>query len=211
MTRARSNRTDADRGTRQYLDWHWFKPGEKGAPEVKVVTWKDPDVPASLIECGRLVRFHVRLPSHDSPKHPRRDRDTMIEFSRAVSDKSHLAFDPDHTRERLYCLIDASARPALKERFWSKNPISAMDLNDLAQFAGGKHGRDGDYPGVNVKPVGVVTAVCYRTTKKEDGDSYYIHKMGELTHHYPILACDFLGRLWLAGGSYTCPRPGITN
>ena len=64
---------------------------------------------------------------------------------------------------------------------------------------------------MKVKPVGVLTALVYFTHKQGDGPSYYIHQMGELSHHLPILAFDRHGRPWLAGGNYTCPTPGITD
>jgi hypothetical protein len=215
MTRARANRplnlSDAQvrRGKDKWLDWHWFNDGDAEAPEVKVVRWEDPEVPSTLIECGRLVRLQVRVPSKN-PKHPRREKDHMIEFSRIVSENSHLAYDPEHDNERLYLLLAKHARPAVKQRFWNDNPMQAMDLNDLAVLAGGRHGKR-DYPEIEVKPIGITTAVVYYTPKKSDGQSYYIHQLGELSHYYPVLACDETGRLWLAGGQYTCPRPGIKD
>ena len=206
---ARLSEDQVKRGRDKWLDWHWFRDGDAEAPEVKVVSWQDPDVPANMIECGRLVRLQVRVPTKN-PKHPRRERDHMIEFSRNVSDKSHLAYDPDHDNERLHLLLDKTARPAVRQRFWVENPMQSLSLNDLAVMAGGRHGKR-DYPDIEVKPVGITTAVVYYTPKKDDGKSFYIHQLGELSHHYPILACDNTGRLWFAGGNYTCPRPGITD
>jgi hypothetical protein len=67
-----------------------------------------------------------------------------------------------------------------------------------------------------VKPIGILTGLVYYTHKKGDENpgnprSYYIHKMGEMSKFYPILAGDAQGRLWLAGGNYSCPSPGITD
>jgi hypothetical protein len=218
MAQARNNKgapklSDAqkEQGRKAFYDWHWFQGSEQEAPEMKIVHVQDPDVPDMLVECGRLVRLHVRAPSRDNPKHPRRERDTMIEFSRAVSAASHVAYDPNHPDDRIYLLVSPKARQALADRFWDENPLRAMDLNELASLGGGRHGKRADYPSVQVKPVGITTAVVYFTNKKEDGPSYYIHKLGELSHHYPILACDDLGRLWFAGGNYTAPTPGITD
>jgi hypothetical protein len=88
-----------------------------------------------------------------------------------------------------------------------------MELNQLASVAGGKHGKRADYPMITVKPIGVLTALVYYTSKAGDSPppSYYIHQMAEISGWYPILAVDNSGRLWLAGGNYTVPTPGITD
>jgi len=196
---------DLAKGNKAYTGWHWGN-----GPE-KVVDWNDPDMPPMLIECGRLIRLHVRAPrGATQSRHPRRNRDTMIEFSRSVSQHAHVAYDPDHPSERLYLLVPPEAREALRNRFWKQNRAKAMDLNQMAMLAGGRHGKP-DYPHIQVKPIGVLTHLVYYTDKKGDGPSFYIHKMGELSHHFPILCVDASGRLWLAGGNYTSPTPGITD
>lgn len=196
-------------GTQQYETWHW------GYEPRKVVDWNDKDMPRMLIECGKLVRLHVRLPRHPDSKHPRRRRDPRIEFSRAVSQHAHIAYDPQHPYERLYLLIPKSQRQTLKKKFWDNNSMPPQPLNQLAQIAGGKHGNLNDYPNILCKPLGVLTAVVYYTAKKgdapEDGGSFYIHEVGELSHRYPFLCIDKQGRLWLAGGSTTSPPAGITD
>lgn len=192
------------RGEKKYEDWHW------GVGSQKVVDWNDADMPKTLIECGKLIRMHIRAPG-ERGTHPRRKRDTMIELSRRASAKSFIAFDPDHPDERLYLLLDPAASPAIQHRFWDENRIPSMPLSEVARLAGGKHGKRDDYPSVAVKPVGILTALVYYTHKKGDGPSYYIHKMGELSQNFPILCVDAQGRLWIAGGNYTCPTPGITD
>lgn len=168
-----------------------------------------------LIECGRLVRMHIRAPkgAHQN-RHPRRQRDSMIEFSQSVAANSHIAYDPDHPDERLYLLVPPQASTTLKKRFWDENEFRPMPLNEVAVIAGGRHGRR-DYPNVMVKPIGVLTAVVYFTSKKGDVvngvGSYYIHKMGELSKFFPFLCADSRGRLWLSGGNYKSPTPGITD
>lgn len=206
---------ELSKGTQHYDDWHW------GIGPGKVIDWDDPDYPRMLIECGRLIRLHVRAPDNwiANPKrgsHPRRKRDTMIELARTASENSHIAFDPDHPEERLYLLVDPKASKTLARRFWHENEARSLDLNALAAIAGGKHGKRSDYPKIRVKPVGVLTAVVYYTHKKGDENpgnpkSYYIHAVGELSNHYPILCVDEKGRLWLAGGNYRSPTPGITD
>lgn len=196
---------DIQRGAKAFEDWHW------GNGPAKVTDWNDPEMPDMLIECGRLIRLHVRAPRTASPRHPRRERDAMIELSRQASAASHIAFDPDHAHERLYLLVNPKVTPAIHCRFWMENTAPALPLGHLATLAGGRHGRDDDYPDLLVKPIGVLTAVVYNTNKKGDGQSYYIHHMGEMSHHFPVLAADAKGRLWLAGGNYTSPTPGITD
>jgi hypothetical protein len=201
--------SELKKGVDQYNSWHW------GYGPRKVVDWNDPDMPRMLIECGKLVRLHVRAPRTNNSAHPRRRRDAMIEFSRNVSPHAHIAYDPEHPHERLYLLVPASQRRTLKKRFWDNNAMAPRNLNDLAAIAGGKHGRRRDYPNVMCKPIGVLTGVVYYTAKKgdspENGGSFYIHHVGELTSHYPFLCIDDEGRLWLAGGNYTSPPPGITD
>lgn len=222
MARSKKNRSDLyvdpsldldarelDQGQGAYTSWHW------GYNPRKVVDWDDPDMPRMLIECGRLVRLHVRAPRETNEVHPRRRRDAMIEFSAFVSKDAHIAYDPNHMFERLYLLIPPSQRKTLKKKFWDHNPMRAMNLNDLAQIAGGKHGKQRDYPNVLAKPLGVLTGVVYYTAKKGDAErdkgSFYIHKVGEISHRYPFLCIDAKGRLWLAGGNTRSPSPGITD
>jgi len=135
----------------------------------------------------------------------------MIQLSQSLSAASHVAFDPDHPYERIYFLVHPKARRVFAERFWRQNPFRAMDLNDVAMIAGGKHGRRRDYAHVAVKPIGVLTAIAYSCEKKGDGPSNYLHEVGEVSHRYPFLCCDAKGRLFPAGGAYTSPNPGISD
>lgn len=189
-------------GANHYNDWHWgIEPG-------RVVDWKDPDMPRVLVECGRLARFHFRNPN--SSKHTRRQRDTMVQLPGRATARSHVAFDPDHPFRRLYFLLPPSERAKLRRRFWAKNNMPAVPLAAAAAVAGGRHAR-GPYPAVRVKPFGVLTGIVYFTVKKGDGPSYYLHRMGEVTGKFPYVCCDEKGRIWLAGGNYTSPTPGITD
>jgi hypothetical protein len=140
----------------------------------------------------------------------------MIQFSKSMSANSHVTYDPDHPYERLYLLVNPQARPTLKARFWDENTMAARPLNDLALIAGGKHGKKRDYPDIDCKPIGVLTAIVYYTHKKgdenpDDPRSYYIHQVGEVSGSLPFLCADAKGRFWLAGGSTTAPTPGITD
>jgi len=208
---------DIEEGIRAQRTWTWFegkKPEEM--PELEVINIDDPDLgDIELVACGRLVRIHVRAP-RKSPTHPRRQRDTMLELSRKASADSFIAFQMGHPYDRLHILLNKDVQKSIRQRFWLESSAPAIPMNELAALAGGKHGKLQDYPDIMVKPVGVMTAVVYYAKKHGDTDeagngSYYIHQMAEITHHYPILACDDLGRLWILGGSYTSPPPGITN
>ena len=222
-------RTDLVKGAECVEDWQWVPDKESGRddgyPDVVVKDWGDGATcegqrlyPKKVCVCGTLIRLHVRAPKgcSGSAPHPRRQRDTMIEFSRSVSMGSYIGWDPAHPHQRLYMFVSPGARPALQRRFWDQNAIAPRSLPHVASLAGGRHGRRGDYAPCAVKPIGVLTAVVYRVRKRGDenpGDpkSYYIHRMGELSHHFPILCIDREGRLFLAGGNYTVPTQGITD
>lgn len=198
-------------GSELYREWHW------GVNPKHVIKWTDSDLDdhlmrynpsAELVECGRLVELHVREPGNRS--------DTVIRLNRKEGNGSHLAFDGYHPYQRLYILShpDFLARMLGKYR---KNPdykggskYRAMPLAEIAQRAGGRHATR-DYMNVEAAPVGILTHVVYATEKKGDGYSQYIHKLGEESGIRPVLAADGYGRLWVAGGNYTSPTPGITD
>ena len=200
------------KGRKMAADWKWFSPDDFDN-QLKLVEWDDPDYPEGvLIECGNLCRIHFRAPTQQELEevHPRRRRDTTISFPLSVASQSYLAFDPEHQDDRLYMLITRKGTDGLKDLFWDGNPAPIKSLAEWAMLAGGRHARGG-YPHVAAKPIGVMTAVVYYAHKKGDGPSYYIHKMGEVTCHFPILCCDQRGRLWVCGGNYKNPTPGITD
>lgn len=207
-------------GVRKMADSHWFDDlaiAERGAkfnaemPHLRVIDLDDQEIPARRIaEMGRLVRLHIRAPRKQKVN-PRRERDTMLQLSKQASENSFVAWDMDHPEDRMYLILDPKVQDVIRQRFWDENPVQEMVLSHLASLVGGRHSKKSDYAKVQVKPVGVLTAVVYFTHKNKDGPSYYIHKMAELSHHYPILCCDDIGRLWIAGGNYTVPTPGITD
>jgi hypothetical protein len=196
---------DIQRGLESGKSWHW------GLPTQRVVDCHDPDMPPMLVECGRLIRLHVRAPRGNRKAHPLRVRDSMIEFSKAVSPRCHIAFDPNHPAQRLYIVLPVNVRKVIKQRFWDQNQAQEVDLNQLAAIMGGTHGRMLGYPHVAVKPVGILTAIVYATAKQGDGQSFYIHAVAEVSSQFPALAIDGKGRLWVAGGSTTSPTAGISD
>lgn len=194
-------------GLREFKNWHWGKEAKK------VIDGNDPDMPRILVQCGQLIRLHIRTPQtlKSSAIHPRRARDPQIQLSRTLSQNSHLAYDPNHPDERLYMILDPRVKEFNRRQFWDNNSAPALNLNDFALAIGSRHGKRRDYPNVLAKPVGAVTAVVYFTDKEGDGPSYYVHKMAEISGGYPALAVDEQGRFWFTGGSYTTPNPGITD
>ena len=182
-----------------YEVWHW---GEEPRQPIEI---NDDDLPNRLVECGRFAEAHYW------PVQGRANRkDKIIRNPENLANKSYLAFDPDHSFQRLYIILDPKLRKKFKDQFWKNSDIKPFDPVDIAEAAGGKHATD-DYPDIKVKPIGILRNVVYATPKKGDGFSLYIHEMGEETGIKPALCVDKTGRLWIIGGDYTCPVPGITN
>lgn len=206
-------------GRRKYRAWHW------GNPATHVLDVEIPGVPDDheLTECGLLVGFHID-PRDDLPL-PRQRAETMDEAANFEGNEpdvfsvvrvlardynhNHLIFDTDHPRQRLYAVLSPSTR-ADAAKLWRRG-AKTTTLDQLARKAGG-HQDDGTYPPVPVQELGRAYFVTYFTHKKgDDPASKYIHRFGEDGGVEPILAVDKTGRLWLAGGSYTCPTGGITR
>ena len=207
-SKRRYNRVSRSHGDLKqlYADWHW------GLPAGKIVTIDDPLYPDRLVECGRLHYLYVDIdgkPKKRPKKQTLKDPNGYeIEIEDRHKDSSFLGFDPDHPHQRLYIVLPRVEREAAKAAFW--DPGNATTLSALARKVGGRHARD-DYPKLRVTPIGTLLFVVYHTAKKGDGESSYIHEMGEEGGIPPVLAVDSTGRLWIAGGSYTCPEPGITQ
>ena len=191
----------------RYKNWHW---GEESTQKVE---WPDPDYPDTLIEIGRLTELHVKENPDVS------GRPQIIRIPEEVVDGSHLAFDPEHTGQRLYVLTPDSVRRATRRMYWdAENNLPLEELaGRLADNRGCTAAHASGYPDVRVSPVGYLTHVVYLTHKRGDGVSLYIHELGENDKHagkpvrLPLLAVDAQGRFWVVGGAYTCPVPGITN
>lgn len=186
-------------GAKLYKDWHW------GVPHAVEMEWEDKDLPPYLIETGRLSEIHYR-PLGSNPK--RKDR--IIKLPKKEANRSHLVFDPQHTSHRLYMLLSPKIQKEMKRKLYKNNSSEKYSLSEIAQNVGGRHALD-DYPNIKVIPVGIMTHIVYATEKKGDGMSFYIHHMGEESGIQPALAVDSRGRLWVAGGNYTSPTPGITD
>lgn len=207
MARTRSNRgatslshAQMEEAKKAYKDWHW------GLPVEHVFDWPDPDFPDRLIQCGRLCEMKVRLPG--------RRQDTALGLAEPDAMHSHLCFDLDHRHRRLYLCLSKNFMNDMRVTFWGKH--EPWFLPELAEEVGGRH-ASGDYLNIEVTPIGILTKVTYFTGKKDDVEqdkgkgSFYVHTMGEESGIRPYLAVDRRGRLWVAGGNYTSPNPGITD
>lgn len=179
---------------KRYAEWHW------GIPPVEIRDWPDRDFPRHMVEIGRLVSIRFTSISGQTQE---------IHIENHRQDRSHVAFDPKHPKQRIYILLAEEERRGAVRRFWHPKGQTWM-LEDAARFAPGVQ-CDRTYPKVRVQPIGFATHVTYLTNKKGDGLSQYIHHMGEDGGVPPVLALDRTGRLWFAGGSYTCPTAGITR
>jgi hypothetical protein len=125
---------------------------------------------------------------------------------------THLAFDPNHPHERLHIILTPAYREQVRMQMKHASPI--VPIQSIARSAGGTHVR---YPLPNVQgtPLGVLESVTYFTFKVGDGTEpcLYEHTFGQ-EHSKgvrPMLAADVSGRMWVCGGSYTCPLAGITG
>jgi hypothetical protein len=139
------------------------------------------------------------------------DRDTVFAVREDDIPNTHVGFDADHRHQRIYF----QCSPALRESgrdLYRLSEARPMPLSRVAEELGeGHHANPRGYVRVNVKPLGHLAHLVYFTHKRGDGPSGYIHEMGEEGGVPPVLCASSDGRFWLAGGSYTCPSPGITK
>lgn len=191
-----------------YKKWHW------GLPAKGVKEFNDKRLPEHLIEIGRFMEIHMK-------PFGRRKKE-VVSFPENDAKNSHLAFDPEHKGQRMYMLMTPKQKARMR-KYWKDTNVQPVPLASLAKKANaGLHSRLGGYPNVLVKPIGSATDVVYKTHKNGDDaslkggrivgpGSLYIHKLGEDGGVPPVIAVDEDGQLWYAGGSYTCPTPGITQ
>lgn len=203
---------DAERLREEYKKWHW------GEAAKGIVEWNDPVLDRALllesgmkrnpkgkpgiVECGRLVEIHVREPDKRS--------DSTIRLTRAEANGSHLVFNPSHHSQRLHVLSAPGFKNRMVKSYLSSPKYDFLKLEELAQMTKGRHATK-DYLPIKVMPIGAMTHVVYACPKGGDGYSFYIHELGEISGIRPYLSVDANGRMWIAGGDYTVPEPGITN
>ena len=101
-------------------------------------------------------------------------------------------------------------------KVYKENPQDPQSLKSLAKIAGG-YQSNRRYPNVKAKPIGYCTHIVYRTIKKSDGLTNYIHAFGEpykrneKWSEKPILAVAKNGEVFLVGGNYKSQIEGIVN
>lgn len=174
-----------------YEDWHW------GAKPKKLIHVRDRLVP-NLVGIGQLREFHIRRLDGKGTE--------VLKLPKG----SWIGFDPKHPHERLHVVLPAAYREKMRKGMKYVNPT--QPIQEISQATGGTHVPH-KLPNVHGVPLGVLNAVIYHTDKEGDGPSDYQHEFGK--EHSggikPILAIDVSGRMWICGGSYTCPLPGITG
>lgn len=175
-----------------YKRWHW------GEPATHLVE-TDPDYP-HLVQIGLLMEMHIQLMPGRKP--------VIIAVEDGDVQNNHVGFDPLHRYQRIYLQLSPSSKKSALG-LWDRNDVS-YPIAQVAKATGSKHAKGG-YPSIKVQPLGRLVNLVYYTHKRGDGPSGYIHEMGEEGGVPPVLCVSDDGRLWLAGGSYTCPNPGITN
>ncbi len=115
--------------------------------------------------------------------------------------------------------IELRTDPSTQKEFvklYKDNPSKPMKLKDLAKMAGG-YQSNRRYPNIKAKPLGYCVDIVYRTVKKPDGLTNYIHtfgepyRKGEKWSEKPILAVASSGEVFLCGGNYKCKIEGIVN
>lgn len=175
---------------KRYVDTHW------GLSAKRVRDIDDSRLPAELCAMGKLLGFILK------------DHEGESELNFTAKSDCTLTFDLKKS-QTLYCILGKSAQRELKQMYKEIDEL-VMPLGRLSKEVGGRQAGF-HCPSVQVKPLGEIYQVYYKTNKKGDGMSTYVHTFAEEGGTFPFLAVAADGTLWLAGGSYTVPDGGITN
>lgn len=170
---------------------HW------GIEPQRVAQLRDPDLPPEVSRMGELVEIEG-------------EGGLLIRGDTAC----HLVHDPGPA-QKLYLMLSQAARQACRRQLWGRR-AAPLALQEAQEQAGGRQARyPHRCPGLPVQVLGRANAVSYFTVKNGDDEEQegveYRHALGEEGGVRPLLCVDNQGRLWLAGGSYTVPAPGITR
>ena len=202
-----------------YKRWHW---GIEAERDMHV---PDPEYPEQMIEIGRLMQLDLV----HNPKQSKHRINPNLKWVRNPSDgkliktleietddvnDNYALFDHNHPKDRIYFVVDEETQSQFKN-LYKKSKTPSMQLKKLSSMGGGHHSSMIDYPDVQVKPLGYIHNIIYITHKKGDEPILpYIHEFAEENRknsEYPLLAVGENGRIWIAGGGYTCPYAGITD
>jgi len=185
----------------RYRQAHW------GVAPDREYEVHDLDLPAHLVEMGKLRGVEVRVGASQ------RSSAFSIDFQQADGDHDPiLAFSPK-VDQKLYIVMqhDRDMLDWSRTHLWQRDgAVPTYDLNEIQDMIGGRQKRY-PLPRLRVQAIGRLAAVIYATEKRGDGPSKYRHKMGEDGGIEPMLCVSEDGRLWIAGGTYTVPNPGITR
>jgi hypothetical protein len=176
--------------TQRYIDTHW------GLSTSRVRDIDDSRLPAELCAMGQLLGFILK------------DREGESELNFTAKSDCTLVFDLKKS-QTLYCILGRSAQRELKAMY-KEIDEPTIPLGRLSKEVGGRQASF-RCPSVHVKPLGEVYQVYYKTNKKGDGMSTYVHTFAEEGGVFPMLGVAKDGTIWLAGGSYHVPDGGITN
>jgi len=179
-------------GERAYRRNHW------GIAHGRVLQLHDPDLPPDLVEMGILEELDVEGLG-------------VVTFPEGSY--AGLCHDPGPA-QKMYLITEDGARRWARRELWDSS--DALPLQVAQEMAGGRQVRyPHRCPGLPVTVLGEALNVVYYTVKGGDAEERegvsYKHELGEDGGVPPLLCVDSHGRLWLAGGSYSVPSPGITK
>lgn len=192
---------------KRFEEAHW------GIPSTRVFTYSGPFYdgyyPGQMPEMGKLNQLVY------TPLNARAKAAITFEGPTAI-----LAFATTKD-ERLWPIYSEADGARLAREF----PLSDLHRGDIQQWNQVFPGRHSSFPFYRytqngrrirllrhtVGLIGVLHAVAYNTEKKGDGPSVYHHTHGDESGDYPGLVIDAHGRLFVVGGNYTVPNPGITD
>lgn len=188
QTRIKQRRRGKTGLSAAYASWHW------GSKPKKFINVRDNLVP-DLVGIGKLVEIKTDQGSFTFPE------------------GCWLGFDPFHPHERIHIVLSREMRE--KVRKLMKKAGETQPLQKIAESAGGTQTRF-KMPNLKGARIGVMENFAYDTLKlgeENGGSNVYEHVLGREHSRgvKPIIAADASGRLWLCGGSATCPDAGVTG
>jgi len=190
--------------------WKWWKATDPDRPKMRAFRFHDAELDANgekhLAQCGKLLQLRYRVPDGSNMGYTAQKFSLPPDMARW----SYLKFDEEDPGERLYTVLPEKVKRYVAAHLYDPCPFEDVSLKQLAKWTGGRQ-ANGWYANVIVRPIGIATAVLYDGDKRNDGRSNYIHRFGEETGIRPAIGVDATGRIWFAGGDYTCPTAGITN
>jgi hypothetical protein len=190
---------------KEFKRYHW---GENPTHQIETRSKHHSD---KMVSYGRLCAIHIADEQFFKSQKP----DYMLEIPESNLHDCYLLFDKKKKRKPLMMELDPETQKEFKE-LYKKSPNKPVSLKEIAKMTGG-YQSNRRYPPVKAKPLGYCTHIVYRTIKKSDGLSNYIHefgepyKRGEKWSEKPILAVDSSGEIYLCGGNYKSQIEGIVN